>query len=60
MAYVHEICPYCDEIITLVAVEGIIKCPVCGKYMVICSMCELSTCNHCKLEDIARSLNESN
>lgn len=58
MNFVEEVCPYCDEVVTLVAVEGIIKCPVCGKYMTICSMCELPTCNHCKLKDIAEALNE--
>ena len=60
MEYVHEICPHCDEIITATAYEGIIKCPTCRKYIVICSMCEHPTCRHCKLEDIARSLNENN
>lgn len=60
MEYVEEICPHCDEVITATAYESIIKCPICRKYMVICSMCEHPTSNHCKLEDIARSLNENN
>lgn len=58
MEYIEEICPYCDEDVMATAYEGIIKCPYCGKYMVLCSMCEHPTCNHCKLKDVADKLNE--
>ena len=58
MEYIEEVCPCCDEVVTATAYKGIIECPYCGKYMVLCSMCEQLTCNHCKLEDIANELNE--
>ena len=60
MKYIKEVCPHCDEVVTATAYEGIIKCPYCGKYMVLCSMCEEITCTYCKLKDIVRKLNESN
>lgn len=59
MEYIEEVCPHCDEVVTVTAYEGIIKCPSCGKYMVLCSMCKQVTCTYCKLEDIAHRLNEA-
>ena len=58
MKYIEEVCPHCDELVTATAYKGIIQCPTCGKYMVLCSMCDKPTCNHCKLEDVANELNE--
>ena len=60
MMLTHEVCPHCDELVTATAYKGIIKCPECGNYIVVCSMRKEVTCTHCKLEDIARYLNEDN
>lgn len=53
-----EICPHCDNEVVLEKKELVFKCPNCGKWTVLCSICkEKYDCNNCELEKVANELN---
>lgn len=55
--YTCEWCQHCGIEAEFVAELGVQKCPSCGKYIVVCSMCD--TCKpHCTFEEVAHELNE--
>lgn len=52
----YELCPYCQHEGEFPAVKTIQKCPNCGAFIVICSMCD--TCvAPCDLEEEAFARN---
>ncbi len=57
MEITYEYCPHCDTEVKLKAELSVQKCPVCGMWIVACTMCEECTAT-CVLDDEARRLNE--
>ena len=49
---VSELCPNCDEIITMKVKKGIHKtvCPNCGGVLILCSLCDMDKvdCRKCE------------
>lgn len=55
----EEWCPHCDECVELEHELKVQKCPVCGKWIVPCSVCPLTDCStKCPLERMAIILNK--
>lgn len=55
----EEWCPHCDECVELEHDLKVQKCPVCGKWIVPCSVCPLTDCStKCPLERLAIILNK--
>ena len=55
----NEWCPHCDEEVELEHELKVQKCPVCGKWLVPCSVCPLTDCStKCPLERLAIILNK--
>ncbi len=54
-----ELCPNCDYEVDLPTRLGIYKCPVCGDYIVNCSMCKKKkqNCSTCHLFVLANASN---
>ena len=55
----EEWCPHCDEAVELEHELKVQKCPICGKWIVPCSVCPLTDCStKCPLERMAIILNK--
>ena len=55
----NEWCPHCDEEVELEHELKVQKCPVCGMWIVPCSVCPLTDCStKCPLERLAIILNK--
>lgn len=48
----YELCPHCGETVSVEPNEDLIaKCPCCGRWILICSMCSCDLdCSGCKYE----------
>jgi len=55
----YEVCPYCEKEVEVEAKRSVQKCPNCGEWIVVCSMCEKEHCGVCVLEERAHRLNET-
>lgn len=61
----YEVCPFCGEEVELDNNLGVHQCPVCGHYIVSCSMCvakddkNRNYCINCCLEYLAKEMNEN-
>lgn len=57
-----DMCEHCGADIEFEVEEGqmLYKCPECGKYMVLCSICpdEAYNCGSCKISKKCKELNE--
>lgn len=56
---VHEVCPYCDNEICLrwdIETMGMMAyCPICSNEMLLCSQCELQSCDNCPYSNLHKS-----
>lgn len=51
MEKVKEFCQECGEFVMIDATLGTIQqCPICGGYILACSLCGGGVCSKCKLE----------
>lgn len=48
--FITELCPYCNNEVSLCHSFELQKCPTCGKVIKPCSLCNKSDCKKCPLD----------
>lgn len=61
MEKVKEFCQECGEFVMIDATLNTIQqCPICGGYILACSLCGGGVCSKCKVNKKANRLNSRN